>query len=521
MLLPLASIAFGAQHRSILMDVTASRAALHRQHATPVPPGSFEPRNHFYARVLNAQIHPLVSFFLRMSKRRIVNRYCHLNPRVDPDALEEVLSYSPKYFQWAGADLFCTTTAAGNRRLVVLETNSCPSGNKSMPIPSDDDEQAGYRKLIETAFLPLIARRKPASGGLAVLFDKNHMEASGYAAVIADLTGEHVFLTPFPDEIGNPPARFTDGLLEVRDAEGRWRPMRAAFRYVTQKPWNRIPIRTRTRILNPVVTCLSGGRNKLVAMKAYELYNAELEASGLQIRTPQTIGDVAKQEVPLWVRRFGGQAVVKVPYSNAGQGVFTIVNERELDRFMDMEHPYDRFVVQSLIGNYVWSSVERAGRFYHVGTIPDRHGDIYVADLRVMVCGGATGFRPLAVYARRSRKPLPAVLEEGESSWEVLGTNLSERQPDGTWTASTDRLLLMDRRDFNVVGIGIDDLIEAYIQSVLAAIAIDKMTAMLLTQKGELRRGLFRSLDDDPALFEEIRQGAKGAKAIVPDGPKA
>ena len=210
------------------MDVTASRAALHRQHATVVPPGSFEPRHHFYARVLNAQIHPLVSFFLRMSKRRIVNRYCHLNPRVDPDALEEVLSYSPKYFQWAGADLFCTTTAAGNRRLVVIETNSCPSGNKSMPIPSDDDEQAGYRKLIETAFLPLIAKRKPTSGGLAVLFDKNHMEASGYAAVIADLTGEHVFLTPFPDEIGDPPARFTDGLLEVRDAEGRWRPMRAA-----------------------------------------------------------------------------------------------------------------------------------------------------------------------------------------------------------------------------------------------------------------------------------------------------
>ncbi len=502
-----------------LMDVTASRAALHRPHATVVPPGSFEPRNHFYSRVLNAQIHPLVSFFLRMSNKRIVNRYCHLNPRVDPEALQEVLAYSPKHFQWAGADLFCTTTAAGNRRLVVIETNSCPSGNKSMPIPSDDDEQAGYRKLIETAFLPLISKRKATSGDLAVLFDKNYMEASGYAAVIADLTGEDVLLTPFPDEIEDPPARFVDGLLEVRDSEGRWRPIRAAFRYVTQKPWNRIPIRTRTRILNPVVTCLSGGRNKLVAMKAYEIFNAELEASGLHIRTPQTIGDVAKQEVPLWVRRFGGHAVVKVPYSNAGQGVFTIVSDRELDRFMAIDHPYDRFVVQSLIGNYVWSSVERAGRFYHVGTIPDRHGHIYVADLRMMVCGGANGFRPLAVYARRSRKPLPANLDEGDSSWEVLGTNLSERQSDGSWAASTERLLLMDRRDFNTIGIGTDDLIEAYIQTVLAASAIDRMTSMLLTQKGGLRRGLFRSLDDDAALFEEIREGARGAKSIAADAP--
>ncbi|MGB3051782.1 MAG: hypothetical protein WBB42_12335 [Polyangiales bacterium] len=499
------------------MDVTASRAALNSPHASVVAPESFEPRNHFYSRVLNAQIHPLVSFFLRMSNRRIVNRYCHLNPRVDPDYLTTALAYTPKYFRWAGADLFCTTTAAGNRRLVVIETNSCPSGNKSMPIPSDDDEQAGYRKLIETAFLPLISKRKASAGGLAVLFDKNYMEASGYAAVIADLTGEDVFLTPFPDKAEDPPARFRDGWLEVRDTEGQWRPMRAAFRYVTQKPWNRIPIRTRTQILNPVVTCLSGGRNKLVAMKAYEIYNAELEASGLQIRTPQTIGDVAKQEVPLWVQRFGGHAVVKVPYSNAGQGVFTIVNQGELDRFMETEDPYDRYVVQSLIGNYVWSSVERAGRFYHVGTIPDRHGHIYVADLRMMVCGGADGFRPLAVYARRSRKPLPAELDDGQSSWDVLGTNLSERQPDGSWAASTDRLLLMDRRDFNTVGIGADDLIEAYIQTVLATIAIDKMTARLLTQKGGLRRGLFRSLDDDPTLLEEIKLGAHGRKTVLPD----
>jgi hypothetical protein len=502
------------------MDVTASRAALDSPHASLVAPESFEPRNHFYGRVLNAQIHPLVSFFLRMSNGRIVNRYCHLNPRVDPEYLTNVLAYAPKHFRWAGADLFCTTTAAGNRRLVVIETNSCPSGNKSMPIPSDDDEQAGYRKLIETAFLPLISKRKAAAGALAVLFDKNYMEASGYAAVIADLTGENVFLTPFPDNAEDPPARFTDGLLEVRDAQGQWTPIRAAFRYVTQKPWNRIPIRTRTRVLNPVVTCLSGGRNKLVAMKAYDIYNAELEGSGLQIRTPHTIGDVTKEQVPLWVQRFGGHAVVKVPYSNAGQGVFTIVNQRELDRFMEMDDPYDRYVVQSLIGNYVWSSVERAGRFYHVGTIPDRHGHIYVADLRVMVCGGSDGFRPLAVYARRSRKPLPTTLDDGQASWDVLGTNLSERQPDGSWTASTDRLLLMDRRDFNTIGIGADDLIEAYIQTVLATIAIDKMTMTLLTKKGGLRRGLFRSLDDDRTLLEEIRRGAHGAKKILPDAAR-
>src|SRR5690606_28817914 len=209
-------------------------------------------------------------------------------------------------------------------------------------------------------------------------------------------------------------------------------PIRAAFRYVTQRPWNRIPVRTKTRILNPVVTCLAGGRNKLVAAKAYDMFNGELSHTGLQIHASETIADVSKCEVPLWVKSFGGHAVVKVPYSNAGQGVYTIVNPRELERFMDTPHPYERFIVQSLVGNYSWSSEERSGRFYHVGTMPDRHGNIYVADLRMAVAGGPDGFRPLAVYARRARAPLPARLDDSESSWEVLGTNLSERQADGS-----------------------------------------------------------------------------------------
>jgi hypothetical protein len=31
---------------------------------------------------------------------------------------------------------------------------------------------------------------------------------------------------------------------------------------------------------------------------------------------------------------------------------------------------------------------------------------------------------------------------------------------DGSWTSQTERLLIMDSRDFNLVGIGLDDLIE-------------------------------------------------------------
>ena len=63
----------------------------------------------------------------------------------------------------------------------------------------------------------------------------------------------------------------------------------------------------------------------------------------------------------------------------------------------------------------------------------------------------------------------------------------------------------MDRKDFNSLGIGIDDLIEAYIQTVLTIIAIDKMAEKLISKKGTFRQKLFTSLDNDQSLLKEIR----------------
>ena len=43
----------------------------------------------------------------------------------------------------------------------------------------------------------------------------------------------------------------------------------------------------------------------------------------------------------------------------------------------------------------------------------------------------------------------------------MLGTNLSVKLADGSWTTETTRLVCMDRRDFNKLGLGLDDLIDA------------------------------------------------------------
>lgn len=132
--------------------------------------------------------------FLSLGNERIAKRYCHLHPEADPAAvtaslqrvsgiaypcpfvmpgepsLEEVTSVphkiqlvdtqdhkdvylgltvclwvqTQKHFRWAGADVFITTTERGHRRSVVIETNSCPSGQKSMPPLNESDEQVWY-----------------------------------------------------------------------------------------------------------------------------------------------------------------------------------------------------------------------------------------------------------------------------------------------------------------------------------------------------------------------------------------
>jgi hypothetical protein len=138
----------------------------------------------------------------------------------------------------------------------------------------------------------------------------------------------------------------------------------------------------------------------------------------------------------------------------------------------------------------------------------------------MMVCTTSQGLRPVACYARRARKPLCVNLSDNPevTSWEMLGTNLSVKNDD-EWTTEAQRLLLMDRKDFNQLGLGIDDLIDAYIQTVLSVIAIDKMCERLMKDAGSdvvkdemypwfnqkiFDQELFEALNPDKALLEEI-----------------
>jgi hypothetical protein len=114
----------------------------------------------------------------------------------------------------------------------------------------------------------------------------------------------------------------------------------------------------------------------------------------------------------------------------------------------------------------------------------------------------------VALYARRAAKPLAASLPapDGSSSWEMLGTNLSVVLGNGLFTSESGRLLLMDRKDFNTLGLSLDNLIDAFIQACFAHIAVDRMADFLAPQ-GEFSEEFFRAMCDDSYLMEEIKQG--------------
>lgn len=54
---------------------------------------------------------------------------------------------------------------------------------------------------------------------LAVIYDKNKMEASGYAAVLADVMKEEVHLTEYYENDSDPPVKWEDGWMFVRTKE--------------------------------------------------------------------------------------------------------------------------------------------------------------------------------------------------------------------------------------------------------------------------------------------------------------
>lgn len=396
-----------------------------------------------------------------------------------------------------------------------------------MPRIDEENKFASYTRLIGKLYETQIANVDRSLGDLAVVYDSNLLEASGYCALLAELSQEKVWLVEFlidndaaekEENCFSENVKWLDGFMYVRDQFDQWHKIRACMRTVTQKPWVKIPVNTKTLVINPIVACLAGGRNKALAIYAYDRFNEyllEQKASNLSIRKPYS-RIVRKSEIPDLIEHdgnFDGKAVIKVPYTNFGQGVYTIVNKQELDKFMSVKHFYDKFILQSLVGNEKWATKKNfpaEGRYYQIGTKPNEKNEVFVYDIVFTVTStNDEGFLPVSIHFRRARKPLVDDVNEIESSWELLGTNLSVKVigKKDSWNVENERLMVFDDECFDErVQLDEDDLIDSYIQTVLTTIAIDRLCVELHDEGGggfDLKR--FRIMNNDNLLLNEIK----------------
>ena len=200
------------------------------------------------------------------------------------------------------------------------------------------------------------------------------------------------------------------------------------------------------------------------------------------------------------------------------------MNQQELDEFMSIDHGYDMYILQSLVASRHWasSSNPKPGQYFHVGTrrgaqTLDVNGnpakkfdnndedESYVFDIRLTVTTNSSGFLPVSMNFRKARKPLLDDESRIESSWDVLGTNLSVKLDKNAWDTETERLIVLDDECIDNLMLDEDDLIDSYIQTVFSVIAIDKLCCELHDEQGRFDFELFQQMNPDYCLLNEIR----------------
>ncbi|CAF4726741.1 unnamed protein product, partial [Rotaria sp. Silwood2] len=181
-------------------------------------PGTFSAENHFYPEALNKSLCSEVKAFLKLGNELIAQRYCYLHPATNYNRLCTLMNTRPSLLQLSGTDLLHVTDQNQQKQIILIETNSCPSGQKSMPTDSYVDNDSGYHKFVRLTFLTAVKKAQQSNrlienGHLAVVYDKNPIENLGYAAAMADVFGETVYSVEFHSCDFDPPVKFIDQIM--------------------------------------------------------------------------------------------------------------------------------------------------------------------------------------------------------------------------------------------------------------------------------------------------------------------
>ncbi|MDP3919082.1 MAG: hypothetical protein Q8Q35_04240 [Nanoarchaeota archaeon] len=455
-------------------------------------PSFIDPHTLGHELTNNKYLDPTVIQFLKLSPEEIAQTYIKTHLETSYDEVMNLLTTPVNHMRWSGSDLLNVQDEYGIRKKVVLETNSCPSGALDFPTRVYDiTGKTTYEKILRATLIPQIKEQ----GDLAVIWDKNRRGTRAYAKTLASLTDRNVHWISLLDS--------EDYRIEDQEKlKIKGKDIAGGFRYVTQRPWERISVDMSTPLINPIIGCLAGGRNKLLAGTAYNLFNKE-NTGTLKINTPYTTQDLDRSEILDLIASWNFIGVIKDPYSNAGQGVYTITNEQELEEFANITQDNQRFILQQLIGNEHVTSNGSIRKLRHVGSAPIK-GNNYAIDVRMMVVNSENGYSPVALYGRRARAPLDSLVGENISSWDILGTNLSVKLGKDKWRYDEeDRQIVATPEEFPKLGIVLEDLVDIYIQASLSNLAINNIADKLMAN-GKFNRKLFSEINKDPTITNSI-----------------
>jgi hypothetical protein len=291
----------------------------------------------------------------------------------------------------------------------------------------------------------------------------------------------------------------------------RWVRIRGCVRHApSQRPWRGVPADTPTLLLHPLPACVAGGRasNRSIAVDAFAEHSAHALAAGtgLAVRTPHAVAHVAWRDVAAWVAHLGGCACIKAPQrrpSGSGQrSTYMVTCDADLAAFQAAEcapgahRGRQQYIVQALLGSE---------QHKHVGTVPDggKCGDVYAWSLHMTIAADAHagGFRAVALHGARARAPLTEDSSSdgggGGNAWRIMLDTTLDGDDD-------DRLMMADCRGFDAMGIGLDELVDAFVQACLAAVALDGMACRLAPGGVLSAPRLLSASNQDEELLSEL-----------------
>lgn len=136
---------------------------------------------------------------------------------------------------------------------------------------------------------------------------------------------------------------------------------------------------------------------------------------------------------------------------------------------------------------------------------------MYAYSFRIVACNSPTGFKMITICCARAPAPFAKNGEAAEIAPNALLNKIRTVHENDVYITNIgpnpngeERSFYVDDAGMKGMGIGMDDVIDGFMQTVYSIHAIDNMCKKLTMEDGELNMQLLTELNPDPQLLAEV-----------------